>query len=323
MSGILGGLVPARFCALVCHGIVTVSYYFMKVDCIQVTLAPVSRHNPRREVNRAYRRALRRVNIVLFWSWGCFIVEFLGLLAAYSLTWPRVMLSSVACHAVGAFACAWAQIDGWTFVAAEYIFVFFTFFPALLEVAVSGVSARAHWIELHAYTGSAKSTPPKVPFTLSQLLQIAAGVVCAVIGLPLLITSIHRSLETDRLLEVSAWVSLGMVFSAVSLCVVLANQKLKLLGKNYFHAPVLAPPDNTDYPKAPFVDGSAAPLLSEDLSSSQLLDQEEKGGAIGAEAAAAPSSLQPKTTPPGSVGSQASSPAAPPSDDDDDDDSFS
>ena len=220
-----------------------------------MTLEPVSRRYGESELKKAYREALKRVDLVVYWSWACFVVEYVGLFACYSLTWPRLTLYSGVSHAVGAVMSFWSQLDAWSFVASEWNFALFTILPCILEAAVTAFGMRAHWIELHAYTAAPKGTPPKMP-PLKRILTLVFAFLFTVVGLPLTIRYVHRSLETRRLLEFSAWFGISIFVVAVLLCCSLVNYNLKLLGKDFLQAPVLHLDHHHDDPNiSPFLAG--------------------------------------------------------------------
>lgn len=229
----LNELLPVRFVALTAHGCVLVSYYFLKVDCIQGTLEPISRRYTRAMLQKDYRKALMRVEIVLMWSWACFIIEYAGLFSAYSLTWPRATLYNCVAHACGAFFVLWAQLDAWPYQTAEDFFLLFTLCPALLELLIVSLCAARHWIELHADSGDPPNAPSKVPCTEVQLAMIIGAIVLGVVGLPLAVRFVYRSVETDRLLGVAAWFGLLMSSTSLVLALVLANQKLRIVDPRF------------------------------------------------------------------------------------------
>ncbi|KAJ8601319.1 hypothetical protein CTAYLR_007219 [Chrysophaeum taylorii] len=226
---IVSELVPTRFVLLTFHGVMLVSYYYLKVDAIEVTLEPASRRTSQAEINKAYRHAVDRVDVVIFWSWACMVVEYVGLWSAYSLSWPRLTLYNVVCHACGTLLALWSQLDAWSYVASEYNFVLFTFFPAILELCVVAWTARAHRRELAAFNGDPPGTPSKLVLDDAQLFIVLAALVLGLVGLPLAARFVHRSLKTGRLLGVGGW--FGLIFSIISplLLTIVANQKLGFL----------------------------------------------------------------------------------------------
>lgn len=199
-------VVAWRFIALLAHGVAVTSYAFLKRDGIAVTLGPPSRLT---DTNDRYRRALHRVNAVLYMSLACFAIDFAGLFAAYSLTWHRATLFNALAHAVGAFLVFWAQLDGWSYRAAEYHFALFTLLPACLEGLITSRGMHRHWREL---------TRP--PMTDAQLVASASASVLFALGLPLAIRYIHTSRNTKRLLGPAAW--FGIVATAVAILLVAA-----------------------------------------------------------------------------------------------------
>ena len=163
-------LVPWRFGLLTIHFVSLVLYFFTKYEGIQATLPPrthsassrswngthwESHGLADRHINEHYRDALRRVDVVLWWGYLCHAFQFGGLASALSLGWPRLTLFHVWSNAVGAVWTFWAQLDGWTFVAAEYQFALCVFAPAFCEAAVCCYEARRLYAERRLYRVSA------------------------------------------------------------------------------------------------------------------------------------------------------------------------
>lgn len=232
--GILPELLPARFIALTMHGCAIVSSYFLKVESIEVTLQATSRRYTTSQLRNDYRNALSRVQVVLVWSLVCFIIEFVGLFSAYSLTWPRATLYNAVAHTFGAFFVFWAQLDSWSYVAYEYNFVFFTFLPALVELFIIPLSARRYWMELHADTGEPLGAPSKVCLNESQLVMIVSASVLAVVGVPLAVEHVHRSISTGRKLDVAAWFGLIMSSTSLVLALIVLDQKVRIVAPKVF-----------------------------------------------------------------------------------------
>lgn len=232
--GILPELLPARFIALAMHGCAITSSYFLKVESIEVTLQATSRRYTTSQLRNDYRAALSRVQIVLMWSLACFIIEFVGLFSAYSLTWPRATLYNAVTHAVGAFFVFWAQLDSWSYVAYEYNFVLFTFMPALVELFIIPLSARRYWRELHADSGEPLGAPSKVCLKESQLVMIISASVLALVGFPLAVEHVHRSIRTGRKLDVEAWFGLSMSTTSFVFALVVLDQKFRVVAPKVF-----------------------------------------------------------------------------------------
>lgn len=213
-------VVAWRFIALLCHGVAVTSYAFLKGDGIAVTLEPPTRLNS--DINDRYRRALHRVNAILYVSLACFVVDFAGLFAAYSFAWHRATLFNALAHAVGALLVFWAQLDGWSYKAAEYHFALFTLLPACLEGLITWRGMHRHWLEF-------TRPPAKPPLTDAQLVASASASVLFALGLPLAIRYIHTSRNSRRLLGPAAW--FGIIATVVALVLVAAvvAQKLRLV----------------------------------------------------------------------------------------------
>ncbi|KAH8071342.1 hypothetical protein JL721_4314 [Aureococcus anophagefferens] len=164
---LFGALVPWRFGFLTLHFVLLVSYYFDKIDGIQVTLPPVGAlgHNQRLytqdDIDDKYKERRDRVDLVLWMGYVCCFVEYCGLFSALSLDWPRSTLFNVWTHAIGAVACAWAQLDGWTYVSTEYHFALFNFVPAFLEASICVYAHRA----LRRERAQPRALPPRAPLS--------------------------------------------------------------------------------------------------------------------------------------------------------------
>ena len=137
-------LVPWRFGLLTLHTISLCCYYQVKFEAIQVTLPAKygrelygERHyTTDADVNQMYREAQYRLDVVLWWGYVCLLCDYIGLMAALTLDWPRVTLFHLWSHAVGSVWTIWAQLDGWQFEAMEWQFVLCVLIPTSIEVGV-------------------------------------------------------------------------------------------------------------------------------------------------------------------------------------------
>ena len=58
-------------------------------------------HTTDADINQMYREAAYRLDIVLWWGYVCLLCDYIGLMAALTLDWPRVTLFHLWSHAVG------------------------------------------------------------------------------------------------------------------------------------------------------------------------------------------------------------------------------
>ncbi|KAH8053090.1 hypothetical protein JL722_9756 [Aureococcus anophagefferens] len=212
---LFGALVPWRFGFLTLHFVLLVSYYFDKIDGIQVTLPPVGAlgHNQRLytqdDIDDKYKERRDRVDLVLWMGYVCCFVEYCGLFSALSLDWPRSTLFNVWTHAIGAVACAWAQLDGWTYVSTEYHFALFNFVPAFLEASICVYAHRA--------ARAQRALPPRAPLSLQEaaiirLFFLILTLFCLVVGVPTMTAQLAKDRRRRPAKRIPPALSVGFWF---------------------------------------------------------------------------------------------------------------
>jgi len=182
-----GQLVPWRFGLLTLHTVSLVCFYQVKHEAIQVTLPAKygqelygeRYHTNDADLNRFYREAAFRLDVVLWWGYLCLLIDYIGLVSALTLDWPRVTLFHVWSHAVGSLWTFWAQLDGWQFEAAEWQFVLCVLLPTTFEVGVGSLQLKRYLDERMRPRADAGAGPPSLR-TLA-MLRFLLGLVGLVI----------------------------------------------------------------------------------------------------------------------------------------------
>ena len=194
-------LVPWRFGLLTLHTISLCCYYQVKFEAIQVTLPAKygrelygERHyTTDADVNQMYREAAYRLDIVLWWGYVCLLCDYIGLMAALTLDWPRVTLFHLWSHAVGSVWTIWAQLDGWQFEAMEWQFVLCVLIPTSIEVGVGGLQLKKYLDEKMRPRADASAGPPSLrTLAMLRFLLILIGVVIFLAGLFVMAPHAHK-----------------------------------------------------------------------------------------------------------------------------------
>ncbi len=201
-------LVPWRFGLLTLHTISLCCYYQVKFEAIQVTLPAKfgrdlygERHyTTDADINEMYREAAYRLDVVLWWGYVCLLCDYVGLMAALTLDWPRVTLFHLWSHAVGSVWTIWAQLDGWQFEAMEWQFVLCVLLPTSIEVFVGSLQLKKYLDEKMRPRADASAGPPSLR-TLAMLRFLLAliGVVIFLAGLFVMAPHAHKDrIKHDR-----------------------------------------------------------------------------------------------------------------------------
>ncbi|KAJ1458795.1 transmembrane protein-domain-containing protein [Pelagophyceae sp. CCMP2097] len=259
----LGKLLPFRLLFLTLHLATVISYYFLKVECIQVTLPPVSKWDSQRDIDNKYRAARDRVDLVLSWSYACFFFEYLCLWTALSLNWPRATLFNSATHGIGALLALQSQLDAWSYVTAEYNFVLFTLAPVVVESCIVVGSGRLLYLEHQAPTMMKRAPTAEGSWAYARCARLGALTAAffgLALGLPLLGVGASRSRRKGTRLAAFAYAGICLAILGV----------FAVVGAVYVHVTYIDPRG----PAVPIE--KARPLVQRGRSREDALDSDDE-----------------------------------------------